>query len=242
MNVIAIIQARMGSTRLPGKVLADLHGWPMLARVVQRAARTQNVAEVVVATSTRADDDAIERLCRRMATPCFRGSEHDVLDRYYQAARAFRADAVVRITSDCPLIDPGLIDRVVGEFLARQPAIHYACNSMPYKTFPRGLDTETVRFDALERAWREDRDPARREHVTPYVYRHPHRFRLHAVLGRADYSHLRWTVDTPEDLRFVRCIYQYFGDGLFSWEDVLAALEMHPDWQTINQDVQQKAA
>ncbi|HEC34795.1 MAG TPA: acylneuraminate cytidylyltransferase [Chloroflexi bacterium] len=240
MKVVAIIQAHMGSTRLPGKVLKDLAGEPMLARVVDRTRRTQTLDEVVVATTVQPADEAIVHLCAERGRPCFRGSEEDVLDRYYQAAVAHQADVVVRITSDCPLIEPEIVDRVVREFLERQPEVDYACNTLPRRTFPRGLDTEVMRFDVLEQAWREDDNPAWREHVTPYIRRHPDLFHIHGVVNEVDYSHMRWTVDTPKDLAFVRRIYDHFGHGRFSWREVLVALEEHPEWLEINRHVRQK--
>ena len=241
MKVVAIIQAHMGSTRLPGKVLLDLAGEPMLARVVNRVRRAQTLDEVVVATTVKSADNAIVRLCAEHGWPCFRGSEEDVLDRYYRAAIANQADVVVRITSDCPLIEPEIVDRVAREFLKHQPEVDYACNVLPRRTFPRGLDTEVMRFDVLERAWREDLDPAWREHVTPYIQRNPDLFCIHGVVNAVDYSHVRWTVDTPEDLAFVRRIYDHFGHDHFSWHKVLAVLEEHPEWLEINRRVQQKA-
>ena len=240
MKVVAIIQAHMGSTRLPGKVLKDLAGEPMLARVVDRTRRTQTLDEVVVATTVQPADEAIVHLCAERNWLCFRGSEEDVLDRYYQAAVAHQANVVVRITSDCPLIEPEIVDRVVREFLERQPEVDYACNTLPRRTFPRGLDAEVMRFDVLRQAWREDDNPAWREHVTPYIWRNPDLFRIHGVVNEADYSHMRWTVDTPQDLAFVRCIYDHFGHDHFSWRKVLAVLEEHPEWLEINRHVRQK--
>ena len=241
MRVVGVIQARVGSTRLPGKVLLDLAGDAVLARCVNRTRRAQTLDEVVMATTAKPADDAIVDLCAERGWPCFRGSEEDLLDRYYQAAVAYQADVVVRITSDCPLIEPEIVDRVVREFLERQPDVDYACNVLPQRTFPRGLDTEVMRFDVLERAWREDLNPAWREHVTPYIQRNPGLFYIHGVTSEADYSHMRWTVDTPEDLAFVRRIYGHFEHNLFSWREVLAVLEQHPEWLEINRHVQQKA-
>ncbi|MDY7080709.1 MAG: glycosyltransferase family protein [Chloroflexota bacterium] len=240
MRIVAIIQARIGSTRLPGKVLLDLDNEPMLVRVVNRTRRAQTLDEVVVATTVQPADEAIVRLCAERGWPCFRGSEEDVLDRYYRAAIAHRADVVVRITSDCPLIEPEIVDRVVREFLERQPEVDYVCNVLPRRTFPRGLDTEMMRFHVLEQAWREDDNPAWREHVTPYIKRHPDLFHIHGVINEADYSHMRWTVDTIEDMAFVRRIYNHFGHDHFSWQEVLAVLEGHPEWLEINRHVEQK--
>ena len=240
MKVVAIIQARMGSTRLPGKVLLDLAGKPMLARGVNRTRRAQTLDEVVVATTVQPADNAIVRLCTERGWPCFRGSENDVLDRYYRAAVVHQADVVVRITSDCPLIEPGIVDRVVCEFLDMQPGVDYACNVLPRRTFPRGLDTEVMRFDVLERVWREDKNPAWREHVTPYIQRNPDLFRICGIMNEVDFSHMRWTVDAPEDLAFVRHIYEHFGHNRFSWHEVLALLEQHPEWLGINRHVVQK--
>jgi spore coat polysaccharide biosynthesis protein SpsF len=238
MRTVAIIQARMGSTRLPGKVLADLAGEPMLAHVVSRARRAATLAEVVVATTTAPADRAVSDLCAARGWPCFRGSEDDVLDRFYRAAREHRADVVVRLTGDCPLIDPAIIDQVVRAFHAHRP--DYASNVLTPRTFPRGLDVEVFSFEALARAWGEDCNAAWREHVTPYLYRQPQRFRLHRVAADADYSSLRWTVDTPEDWQLIVRLFGALGPDRFSWLDVLALLRDHPDWNEINRRVEQK--
>ncbi|MBI2287838.1 MAG: glycosyltransferase family protein [Chloroflexi bacterium] len=204
----------MGSTRLPGKVLEDLAGQPMLARVVSRTRQAKTLDSVTIATTTLPADDAIVKLCKKMGWPCFRGSQDDVLDRYYRAALAFKADTVIRITSDCPLTDPGVIDLTVNAFLGQYPAVDYVSNSQT-RTFPRGLDVEVFSFSALEKAWREDYNPAWREHVTIYLYRHPEKFKLLNVANDIDYSAMRWTVDTPEDLALVRQIYNHFQNNSF---------------------------
>jgi spore coat polysaccharide biosynthesis protein SpsF len=237
--VVAIVQARTGSTRLPGKVLLPLGGEPILSHVLRRTARARRIDRVVVATTTDPADDAIVDLADRQAWTVVRGSLDDVLDRYLMAARLVDADVVVRITSDCPLIDPDVIDAVVDAFLAGD-ALDYASNTLEPRTFPRGLDLEVIDRLALARAWREDRDPAWREHVTPYLYRHPERFRLHAVRTASDHSDQRWVVDTAEDYELVRRIVDALERDDFTWHDVLAVIGQHPDWIALNRGVRQK--
>jgi len=239
MNIVAIIQARMGSSRLPGKVLMDLGGEMVLGRVVRRLQRSRHISKIVVATTTVPADEVIVAECDRLEVLCFRGSEHDVLDRYYQAARANAADAVVRITSDCPLIDPELVDETVEVFGDKHA--DYASNVFP-RTYPRGLDTEVFSFDALDRAWREAREAHQREHVTPYLYEHPQIFKLASLSGAADYSRYRWTLDTREDLELLRAIYSRFdGRDDFSWQEVLCLMEREPELADLNSQVLQKS-
>ena len=241
MRLVAIVQARMGSTRLPGKTLIDLCGRPMLARVVERLRRASLVQEVMVATSTLAADDAIVELCAAQGWRCFRGSATDVLDRYVQAARAADAEAVMRITGDCPLIDPEIVDQVAGAFLERQPELDYACNFFPRRTFPRGLDTEILRRDTLDYGGAEATDPASREHVTTFIYQNPDRFRIHGILAAdGEWSDRRWTVDAPEDLALVSAVYNHFGHDRFGWREVLAAFDEHPEWNDLNRHIEQK--
>lgn len=240
MKVVAIIQARLGSSRLPGKVLLNLAGEPMLTRVIHRLRRAQRLDEVIVATTTEPRDDALATFCADQGIACSRGSENDVLDRYVQAARAAKADVVVRITSDCPLIDPQLVDEVVAHFLTREPAADYVSNVAPIRTFPRGLDTEVIRLEALERAHREATDSASREHVTAYIYRHPEAFRLEGYHGAEDHSAHRWTVDTPEDFALVEKIYAHFGHDAFSWKEALQLIEQNPEWSRLNAHIEQK--
>jgi spore coat polysaccharide biosynthesis protein SpsF len=234
----AIIQARMSSTRLPGKILLDLAGEPMLARVVERTRRAQRVDRVVVATTVEPEDNPIAALCRSRSWSVFRGSRDDVLDRYYQAALVDNADPIVRITSDCPAIDAEIMDRVVEQLTV---GVDYASNINPSRTFPRGLDVEVLTFAALSAAWRDDREPTGREHVTPFLYRHPERFRIALVESdRPEASTHRWSVDTPEDYELLRRIYAHFGDDKFGWLDVLDLLRHHPDWCEINRHIEQK--
>jgi spore coat polysaccharide biosynthesis protein SpsF len=237
-TIAAIVQARMGSTRLPGKVLMDLGGEPVLARVVNRVRRATLVADVVVATTGSAADEAIVRECEGLRTRCFRGSELDVLDRYYQTARACGAEVVVRITSDCPLIDPALVDETIRVFLDQHA--DYGCNVVP-RTYPRGLDTEVFTMGALERAWREARQPHQREHVTPYFVEHPELFRVASACGTADYSAYRWTLDTAQDLELLRAVCSRLGNrDDFSWREALAVMEREPELAELNAHVVQK--
>jgi spore coat polysaccharide biosynthesis protein SpsF len=241
-NIVAIVQARMSSKRLPGKVLLELCGQPMLVRVVERTRRATLVNRVVVATTSDPSDDAIQALCDDHGYPCYRGSMFDVLDRYYQAACIYHAEVIVRITADCPLIDPQVVDHTIRQFL--ESGVDFAANRLPppwKRTFPIGLDTEVCTFDALARAWREAHLPRHREHVMPYLYEEEGRFRSLVIHHEPDYGHLRWTVDTAEDLEFVRRIYAHFnGRDDFSWLEVLALIEQHPELSQINAHVKHK--
>jgi spore coat polysaccharide biosynthesis protein SpsF (cytidylyltransferase family) len=227
MRTVAVIQARMGSTRLPGKTLADLVGRPVLWHVVQRTRRARRVDEVVVATSTVPTDDPLERFCSQAGIPVFRGSENDVLDRVYQAAREHRADAVVRVTGDCPLIDPDVINRVLelhagGDYDYVSNVIHY--------TYPDGLDVEALGMTTLTRAWQEAAKPSEREHVTSYV-RFSEKFRTFNVAHEPDLSPLgyRWSIDEPGDLDMVRRIYvELTNKPEFDMYDVLDLLARKP--------------
>ncbi len=241
LRVVAIVQARMGSSRLPGKVLLPLAGEPMLARVVGRTRRATGISDVMIATSTLPTDDPIAALCDARGWSCFRGLENDVLARYHGAAREAAADAIVRITADCPLLDPGVLGALIGAFLAGQPGLDYVCNFHPRRTFPRGLDCEIFRRDVLERCHAEATDLASREHVTAFIYRHPEKFRLHGIESAQDESAHRWTVDTPEDFALIERIYQHFGHDHFGWLEVLSLLRTHPEWRALNAHIEQKA-
>jgi spore coat polysaccharide biosynthesis protein SpsF len=234
VKTIAILQARLGSTRLPAKVIADVCGKPLLARVVERTRRIPGIDQVVLATTNLPDDEKLMALAGEWRLTAFAGSPDDVLDRYYQTARAFDADVVARVTADCPLLDPTVSGRVVARF--RDGDVDYASNVRP-PTFPDGLDTEVFSFAALERAWREARLQSEREHVTPYIWKHPERFRLANVANDVDLSAHRWTVDEPADLVLVRRIYEQLsaetGES-FGMADVLELLRRMPSLQSIN--------
>jgi len=255
-RVVGVVQARMGSSRLPGKVLMDVEGATMLARVLRRLSRAALLDRVVLATSDLPADDAVAAEAARLGFAVFRGSEEDVLSRYLGAAREHAADVVVRVTADCPLIDPAVVDRTVERFLAESP--DYASNSLD-RTYPRGLDVEVVDRRALEIAGAEARLDYERVHVTPFLYRHPERFRLLSVTrrdgeagghdgeGGEPLGELRWTVDTAPDLELVRRIYHHFlgrpggGDDGFGWRQVLALVESRPELREINRHVRQKS-
>lgn len=239
MRVVAIIQARMGSTRLPGKVLKDLGGETVLARVVNRTRRATLLDEVVVATSILPADDAIARECERLKVAYFRGDEADVLDRYYRAAQQFAADAIVRITADCPLIDPELIDATIRSSLDQKA--DYASNSLA-RTYPRGLDVEVINADALARAWSAAKEDYQRTHVTPYLYQNPELFKVISIAGEVDHSRYRWTLDTTEDLELLRAVYKHFGNrDNIRWIEVLDLMEARPELASLNSQVRQKA-
>lgn len=237
-RIVAIVQARLGSTRLPRKVLRDIAGKPMLDRVMERVDRSRCIDAIVVATTTNPADQPLIEYCLAKGWLLSRGSERDVLDRYYFAAKEYHADIIIRITSDCPLVDPELIDEVVNVLL-EQPAIDYASNSLEPRSYPRGLDAEAFRRSALAIAWAEDKNPATREHVTPMLRSSP-RFQRVRVSSDNDHSSLRWTVDTPEDLRVVEWIYQQLGGSGFSWREVLQLLEEWPEVSAWNRGVEQK--
>jgi spore coat polysaccharide biosynthesis protein SpsF len=239
-QTVAIIQARMGSSRLPGKVLREIAGQPMLAWVVERARRAQSLDQVAVATTSEPDDDAIAELCRAIHAPVYRGSLYDVLDRFYQAARTFQAQTIVRLTADCPLIDPDEIDHTVGEFYSS--GVDFAANRLPEgRTVPIGLDTEVCSFVALERAWKEASLPFEREHVMPYLYDQPGRFRVLLVHSSPNHGDLRWTVDTPEDLELVRQVVARFpGRTDFTYTEVLDLFASDPSLAAINAGVHHK--
>lgn len=205
--ILGIVQARMSSTRLPGKVLEPVLGQPMIARQIERLRRSRRLQRLVVATSDHSSDDVLASACQAIGVEVFRGSLDDVLDRFHGAVAAFGpATTVVRMTADCPLTDWALIDRVIATHL--ETGVDYTSNTPPVRTFPHGLDVEVMRASALETAWREAKDPYEREHVTPYIYRHPERFALGYVSDAPSLAHLRWTVDLPADLAFVRQVYE----------------------------------
>lgn len=234
LTVLAILQARVSSTRLPHKILAPLLGQPMLARQIERLRRAATLDTLVVATSDDASDDPLAALCADIGVSCYRGSLHDVLSRFYYACAVYGpADHIVRLTGDCPLADPAVIDAVVHHHLAS--GADYTTNAVQ-PTWPDGLDVEIMRCSVLQRAFDEARLPSEREHVTPYIHKHPDWFRIEHVKGDRDLSSLRWTVDEPADFVFVTQVYEalYPQNPAFDTAAVLALLERRPELANLN--------
>jgi len=233
MSVIIVLQARLSSTRLPGKVLQPICGFPMLGLQLERIKRAKHFERLVVATSTDQHDNPIAKLCEDLQVDCYRGSLEDVLDRFYKAAKQYEPIHVVRLTGDCPLTDPELIDAVIQHHIVS--GADYTSNTMD-PTFPDGLDVEVVRFSALEQAHAAAKLNSEREHVTPYFYNHPELFRLASFKSKIDRSPMRWVVDEPADFNFVTRVYEYLYSAKpnFNTNDVLALLEDNPDLALIN--------
>ncbi|HYD74801.1 glycosyltransferase family protein [Ramlibacter sp.] len=232
-RTVAVVQARMGSTRLPGKVLLRTCGKPLLQHQIERVRRCTTIDLLVLATGTNAVDDPVAELGRQLGVAVYRGSPDDVLDRMVQAARPHRPQYLVRLTGDCPLSDPAVIDQVVRA--AQAPGVDYASNAL-HPTWPDGLDVECMRFAALEEAWREARKPSEREHVTPFLHTQPQRYRLADVRHDPDLSALRWTVDEPADFVFVSQVFEhlYPVNPDFGTSDVQALLARLPSLGTLN--------
>lgn len=242
--ITAIIQARMSSTRLPQKVMADISGKPMLWHVINRVRHAQMVEKIIIATIENDENKKILDIASAMGIDVFAGSENDVLDRYYQAAKQYNADIIVRVTGDCPLVDPQIIDKATGYFLKN----HYDYVSTGHiinkentgSNYPDGLDTEVCSFKALEKAWQEAKLSSEREHVTSYIWSHPELFKIKGLNKRGkDLSHLRWTVDEARDLKFIREVYRrlHKKNSIFYMEDILKLLEKNPQLTTINNHI-----
>lgn len=238
MKADVIIQARTGSTRLPGKVMMDLCGKPVLQQILERIGLCRRVGRIVVATTVLAQDDVIEQFCSDKGYAVYRGSSDDVLDRYYNCAKKYNADHIVRMTADNALFDPAIVDQGIDYYFAADKDYVYYREGLPL-----GTAVEIFRHSALEKAWAESSDPASREHVTAYMYRNPDRFvceRAHSAGPRHD--DLRLTMDTEQDYQLVRNIYDglYSKDRTFTLEDVYLLLEQNPAWRELNASVVQK--
>ena len=237
-KVLAVIQARMGSSRLPGKMLLPIiDNKGALELMLERVSRAGKLDKIVVATTKSSDDDPLADRCRHLGYECFRGSEDDVLDRYYQTILAFApVETIVRLTSDCPLHDPMVIDKVVSCFLDSDA--DYVSNANP-PTYPDGLDTEMFSVAALERTWHEAKLQSEREHVTSYIYNHPNLFRIVNVENEKDLSNKRWVLDEKEDYEFIRCIFEnlYKKNPLFGMREILELLVENPEFEQINKHI-----
>ncbi len=235
-NIVAIIQARMGSTRLPGKVLIDIQGKPLLAHVIYRIKEARSINRIAIATTDSGKDKAIIDFAQSQGIPYFIGSEKDVLDRFYQAAKEYGAETIIRITPDDPFKDPEVIDKVVDYYLSHKDEVDYVSNTIK-PTYPEGLDVEVFSFNALEKAWQEAKKPSEREHVTPYIWNHPELFRLANIENSEDLSYLRWTLDNEADLKFTQEVYSRLYHGqVFLMKDILALLRAEPGLVSINQE------
>ncbi len=235
MKIIAIIQARLGSTRLPGKVLLDLEGKTVLERVIERVKSSKHINDVIVATTIDKKDLTIVKLCANLCISVYCGSVDDVLDRYYQAARLFKADHVLRITSDCPLIDSKIIDDVVTLHLSEKA--DYTSNTLK-ETYPDGQDAEIFTFNTLKETWKNANLASEREHVTPFIRKNP-AYKLVNLESKIDLSQKRWTLDNPEDYIFIKKIYEnlYRNDSLFGMEKILKFIDENPEIEKINSSI-----
>lgn len=246
-KIYVIMQARVGSTRLPAKVLKTICGKTVLEHDIDRCLRIKNSSGVIIATTVEPDASQIVDICAKYPPEkvgVYRGSIDDVLARYYEAAKKYDAQYVVRITSDCPLLDYELAAKMIEIFYQMQESqtpCDYLCNNNP-PTFPHGLDIEIFTFAALEKAYYEAKEPFEREHVTPYIRRHPEIFRLQNHSQEQNLSHLRWTLDYPEDLEFIKSVYEqlYPANPVFGTKNILALLEAHPEIRDINEERRQR--
>lgn len=238
MKVGALIQARMSSTRLPGKVLKDINGRPMISYMIERVRSARSIDDVIVITSLDSSDDPIEEFCKKEGVSCYRGSLDDVLDRYYQASKQFRIDVIARLTGDCPIIDPQIIDAVVSSYI--EGAYDFVGNTIPPSwTVPEGMDVEVFSCANLERAWKETKKISDREHVTFYFWQNPDMFSIHRFNIEEDYSRYRLAVDYPNDFQLMQSIITalYSPTHCFSMYDIVAYLDAHPSLAELNQDI-----
>ena len=225
-GIIAVIQARMGSRRLPGKVLMPIVGKPMLWHIVNRLKYSKLIDHIIIATTTKKKDAPIRIMAQKNNFPYYAGSEEDLLDRFYQASKTFRPDGVLRVTADCPLVDPKITDNLIDFFLKNKEKYEYVSNARPESSFPHGLDVEVISFALLKRLWKEVEGQFNREWFTPIIFKNPQRFKIFCMKNNIDLSHIRLTVDYPEDLELVRYIYQnlYSDKACFYLRDIINLL------------------
>lgn len=239
MRVVVVVQARTGSTRLPSKILLPLAGAPLLLRMLERVSAARTPFTLVVATTVDSSDDPVRTFCEKAGYHCYSGHPTDLLDRHYGAAQAYQADVVVKIPSDCPLIDPSVIDRVLQFYLDHRTEYDFVSNLHP-ATYPDGNDVEVMPFDVLQIAWREATKDFEREHTTPFIWERPERFRIGNVVWETGLNYSmshRWTIDYPEDYEFIKRVYDELWNErspIFSLNDILTLLEKKPELAAIN--------
>jgi spore coat polysaccharide biosynthesis protein SpsF len=240
MNTIAIIQARMKSTRLPGKILKKIKDNVVLDYVIERLRLCEKLDNIVLATTTAKKDDILEKYSIKKKIDYFRGNEEDVLSRYYHTAKKYKADIIVRITSDCPLVDPEIVDEVIRKHI--EDNFDYTANTIK-RTYPRGLDVEVFNFDVLEADFKNANEKYQREHVTPYIKEHPEKFKLKNIeaKGKLNRPDIRITIDTIEDFELIKKIIQYFNNLNFNAEEIIDFLDRNPDLLEINKNIKQKS-
>jgi len=236
MNRVAIIQARLGSTRLPGKCLLKLMGRTVIQHIIERIQAAKCIDQIILATTVNEEDQALVDVAHAMGLTVYRGSVNDVLDRFYQAAKMVNADIICRITADDPFKDPNIIDMIINQFI--EGKYDYVSNTIS-PTYPEGLDIEVFSFAALEKAWREAHKPSEREHVTPYIWNNPQAFKLYNVKYAENISHLRWTLDTAPDWVFIQQVYEelYRSKEIFFMNDVLNLLRIRPELNDLNSGI-----
>ncbi len=237
MNIAAMIQARRGSTRFKDKTFSDLQGKPLLMHIINRVKYSQYIKDVIIATTTNKEDDKIEDFAKENNISIFRGSEDNVLDRFYQAAKKFNVDIIVRVTADDPFKDPKVIDKAIGIFI--KECYDYVSNTIK-PTYPEGIDIEVFSFKALEKAWNEANKISEKEHVTPYIWKNPNLFKTHNFEYKEDLSKLRWTIDYKEDYEFAKEVYKrlYKEGKIFYMEEILELLKREPELSKINKDIE----
>lgn len=230
-----IIQARMGSTRLPGKVIKKIEGKPVLAHVIERLKMVKGV-KIILATTNKKEDDILEKITKKCQISVFRGSENDVLDRFYQAAKLFNVDPIVRITADCPLIDPGIVEAVIELYFKNN--LDHVCNSHP-PTFPDGMDVEALSFKVLEECWQKAKTPEDREHVTTYIFKNQQKFKVANFSSNENFYDVRLALDEKEDFILIKKIYKelYKNNPSFGFKEIMELIKNKPELVKINQKV-----
>ena len=241
MKKLIIVQARMTSTRLPGKVMEIVCDKPLLEHLINRLKTIRSADQIVIATTVNETDNQIVSLCKKLDTLYYRGSEEDVLGRYYEAAVEYGGDVIIRITSDCPVIDPDVVDYLIDFYMKNLKKYDYVTNTLK-RTYPRGMDTEIVSFKALKEAHFNAYDPLDREHVTPFIRNRPTQYHLHNIKYSSDLSHYRLTVDTSEDMELIRRIFEslYVENPEFTMKDIVSKIVANPEWEYINAHIHQK--